>query len=132
MAVEVVAVVDGAEHRSAEATEGKHMIVGQDLLLAGDGVTDDEAVGKYGMDQHATVAAVEKERVVALDVGQVDRRGRGSGGIEARLHLCRRLWFVGRIAVLQEAQNRRCPVELAVAAEDIVGGDEGTPRPGNG
>lgn len=128
-AVEVVAAVGGAEHRSGEVAEGRLgmvELVGQEVVAAGDGVPDDEAEGVYGVEQHAAMAAVELERERALDVRAAERRRGGGGGYDVRERA------VGAAGVLQEAQNRRRRVELAVEAEDVGVGEEGTSRLADG
>ncbi|TVU00365.1 hypothetical protein EJB05_54227, partial [Eragrostis curvula] len=120
---EVVTAGHSAEHRRS-AVYAWMLGRGKLLLVAGDGVPDDEFPhGFQGEDQHTAVAAVEGPRAGAAE----RRRGQGGGrrgGDESDGHA---VIFVFVEEVAEEAEQRRRPVELAVPAEEGGVGEEAEP-----
>jgi len=76
----VVAAVHRAEHRTGEIAVGRirrvelDRLVRQELIVAGDGAPDDEAEGKIRVEEHATVAAIEREPELAVELRVVVER----------------------------------------------------------
>lgn len=123
MAVAVVAAGHGAEHRGGEPPGlglAHHL-----LPAAGDEVPDDEAVTGLGiLEEDAPVAAVEDDvaavmgrRRPLVEGGSV-RGGDDTGG-----------GVVDGVRPCEEGEQRRGPVEAAVAAEEGGVGDDAAPGP---
>jgi hypothetical protein len=123
MAVKVVAAIDGAEHRRIvwDGYPVRERRVGQFPLAAANGVPHNEvqgfAVRADRIQEDTAVARVENEEIAVVGVNGEEGGGGGQGSEPAEY----------RIVVLEESQQGRRPVELAVEAGEGGAGEAAAP-----
>lgn len=127
MAAEVVAVVGGADHHPHVVEDGTGEIRRGELPLAtAYGVPHDEAHGVVTVidsnrvsQEDEAVAGVEHVEVAAVGEERGEGGGGGGRGREPRHD---------GVVVLEESEQGRGPVDLAVVAAELGAGEEAAPR----